>query len=489
MNYILIILGYNAPMRSSVDIEERMTDKVFYDPFTLKLERLLGKDKFCFFRDNDSLHGDRVKKNEQASRLFEKKSSDGIDFASLMNNHRILMLDYGMHHNQIEKELNQLLLGKDNTVLYRKVESAFRAAILFEELANDYLIVHQDAERFLSDQIMYGELLNEWGYNIDLTPLYKRAKQKTDPALSQSLRTGVREANPFRLLLVRTRRLFISMTAVLGNLGEYSPWVTTIDQYAAPFFMHLAWVFFMPRLFVNLYLMGKHLYGGDGKESTVSIWTRFRAQLSRRWVELSNDLGWFVSGIITCFVLTGALLPIGIYVAVAMQAYDLILVSFRAGYEITLLKQLIAEYEQMKQETLIENQQELQTHIDALNARLALECKSLGLGVFNFSVLFIAVLLTIPMMAAISPIIPLVGAALALIITIVTYTGTLYLDAERAKHFNARGKLVLSPSFKSSLASLNSFIITSTEEQNALLSPDNSSAQPTDEPGYSKGPK
>jgi hypothetical protein len=184
-------------------------------------------------------------------------------------------------------------------------------------------------------------------------------------------------------------------------------------------------------------VLGKHLLFPTLSEHDISWQVRLRAQLSRRWVEIANDAAWVTAGLIACFVLTGPLFPMAIILAFTMQCYELALNGSRAIHEYQCMWALENKYLTMRGEA--DNQEDIQAinrYLVHLRNRMTNSKKLLTLNVINFTLLAIAVGMTLPWIVLFSPIIPLVGATLAVLLTIVNYIGSNRLMARNGNQLN-----------------------------------------------------
>src|SRR5690606_981162 len=123
---------------------------------------------------------------------------------------------------------------------------------LLSILYKDYLGNTREALKFDFEYKMidYLSATNSTPMNIEL--------QKAT-YFSQLIRETTGTTNFYRLTLSRLRRLFLALTTISLVDSAYNHTARTIDTFAAPFFSYLGWVFFIPRLFNNLYFTIKHL--------------------------------------------------------------------------------------------------------------------------------------------------------------------------------------------------------------------------------------
>ncbi len=240
--------------------------------------------------------------------------------------------------------------------------------------------------------------------------------------------------NPRRLYFLRERRLLLLLVPIIKDLGHYSSWILWADAYVAPFLTYLNLLFFLPRLVFNVYTLCDNTFNQSKlspQSSNLGPLTRFMAQWNRLWPQLMNDIGWAISGALMCFVFVGCWASFGIYMSVGMQFYDVIMASVRVGIDLTRLNNLA---ENNRSSSLNadgrseEDKHLLSLYLLHLEAAISREKSLLYLALANAAVLFIAVCLTLPVMAAISPWLPVVGAIIAIIMTVINFQGRSYLN-------------------------------------------------------------
>jgi len=107
---------------------------------------------------------------------------------------------------------------------------------------------------------------------------------------------------------------------------------------------------------------------------------------------------------------------VGICLTVAMQAYDALTVSIRAWCDINRLDGLIRQYNDIKQcDPYIEE------YLGCLKERIKYEKRGLAISLANFAVLLIAACLATPAAGVIFPLLPLIGAGMAVMITVINF--------------------------------------------------------------------
>ncbi len=341
-------------------------------------------------------------------------------FEPLMLNHRLLMMQYHALRDEISDELSKK--DRNEPLLIKQVQAALAVAELLECIQQpDAMDTWQALSPLRNDQQSYRQWLEARQFKFSDAPDLTRGISTGDYWFqTKPIREHYDWVNFIRLSVVRMRRAFLLLAVVLNDPNNYGFWLSSIEQYTGPFFAYVAWVFFSPRLVTNLAIMGRHVFFPGDKEAG-SWWDRLQVQLSRRGNEVANDVAWLVNGIMTCFILVGPLLPAAIYLAVMMQCYDFMMAGVRAMHEIACLRDLEMDYLDMRAAAVKRGDRaewkEIDRYLVHLRQRMVQNEKLLYLGVFNFGVLCFAMALSLPFIAAISPIIPLVGAFMAIAVT------------------------------------------------------------------------
>lgn len=246
--------------------------------------------------------------------------------------------------------------------------------------------------------------------------------------------------NPRRLYLMRERRFLVLLIPIIKSFENCSSWIIWADGFLAPFLAYLNMVFFLPRLIFNLCTLFDNVFDEKKMKSEakhLDTLTRFMAQWNRLWPQIMNDFVWAISGVLMCFVFIGTLQPLGIYLSVAMQFYDVVLVSIRLGMDFNRFNQLTAQYKKVTDDPdlpLDARYKDLHPlYCMHLESGMRRERSLLYLAWINAAVLFVAMSLALPFSVAISPLLPLVGAVIALIMTVVNFQGRNYLNTPESK--------------------------------------------------------
>lgn len=341
-------------------------------------------------------------------------------FRPLVENHPVIALEYSIHCTKLARNL----LTQDASKLREQLEAALMMAELLERIYCHYLNVPREVAALVAEQNIYRALLS--------MPL---RNEESSSSFTKPIRDKTASSNWARLFMVRLRRLLIVITPFTQDFDRFRGFVAKMEPLTAPVVVYLSWIFFIPRLFTNILLTGKHLIPGywmSDEEYALGWQSRCRAQAERRWMELANDSVWFSSGLVNCFILTGALAPISFYTGLALQTYDLLLASIRAYLELSRMAVLEEQYLSMLLATdlTLNEIDEINQHLSFLKERRAFESMRLYLSITNNAVLVIAVALALPVFAF-NPIFPALGAALAVLDTVACFAGMKWLETQK----------------------------------------------------------
>jgi hypothetical protein len=358
---------------------------------------------------------------------------EAMDIAFLRRvtqSHIALNFEYSVHcarlaHGFLRKE------KEEEAVLIQEIEAALTMAQLLEHVYQHQLKVPREVERLRRDQVVYRKLLASFA--VDFIDQDQSEIPKVSPS-SKDVRDFIANGNWPRFFIIRSRRLLVSMIPFFDEFSQYTRFVRSIDQYLAPTLSYVAWLYFIPRLTVNLFLLAKHVIPGrwmSDEEMTLGWQDRLKAHLDRRWFELANDVVWFLGGLINCFMFIGVLAPFNPYFSVALQAYDVFLATVRTFVEMGRLKNLKQDYLQMLEEPItIEERTDILNHLRFLEQRIEYEQKRMNLGIINNTILLLAMCVALPVLAF-HPIMPFLAAIVILANTIGVYNATKYLETHK----------------------------------------------------------
>lgn len=174
---------------------------------------------------------------------------------------------------------------------------------------------------------------------------------------SHRIRANTRDWNWARLFFIRLKRVFDALAPLIKSLNTYQVFIKFIDQ-LNPILSYVAWIYYVPRLLVNLFLFVKHSVPGPwmSVEAKQLGFARVKEEWSRRWFETLNDAVWCLVGVMNCFVLSS---PHGMLLIVALYAFDVLMALANAQLHIkkhrTLLR-IVARDRKSKEDRLHEIQ-------------------------------------------------------------------------------------------------------------------------------------
>lgn len=360
-------------------------------------------------------------------------------FEPFVRHHPVLNFEYSVFCTKLAHDI--FALERDptphltNEILVEKIATALILSELLAHLYRHYLTVPREVARLEAEQAIYRNWLNNSYFRF---PQPTKPTTKTAGFFAQKVREKTAQVNWLRLFATRTRRVFATAILIptVRDLNYLYHFISIADQYARPAIAYFSWLFYIPRLIINIVLLLKHLIPGkwmNEEEKKLSFMTRLQGQLQRRWFELGNDSIWFAGSLLNCFVFTGTLAPFGMYLAISLALFDALWVGLRAYIELRRLKELELFYRKKEAaltddehaaelEELKEYQQQLQQYID-------FEWQRLLLNVTSVTCLFFAMCLAFPLIT--NPVIPFIGASLVITITLLTYIKVQLLEKER----------------------------------------------------------
>jgi hypothetical protein len=354
---------------------------------TAILQRLSSNDLKFFTQESGGPRQLTIQGNIECRRLFVKE-------------HRSLELQYRILITQINHDLWQLESGSINRT---QLENARDLALLLEQLYRDYLNEPTSAAIFRNDQRVYQALLNPTS-TVTMEPLTS--------SLSNTIYSRTQNINLPRFCFLRFRRLLMTANPFMQNFDRYYRGVNQLTDMTAPLVNYSGWIFFIPRLSTSLLLIAKHLIPNhtwmSQEEMDLGWRTRLYAQLDQHWSELTNDLVAFPIGIYFCFI---CFTP-NLYLTPLSLLYDAIRGVIRAYREISLLQAIQNDYRSEG-----DNSPESQGYLLHVNARISFEKKCQLVAVSHAILLVVSSVLMLPIYG--NPIVPLLGAALALLSTII----------------------------------------------------------------------
>lgn len=357
---------------------------------------------------------------------------DHTFFEKFIFEHPILDLEY----SALCSRLTHSLFDKTKTLsaqisdeeLTEQVLSALMLSQLLEHIYRYHLNVPREVQRFQNEQLLFQFFLRQNGFTF---PFSDRLAKPPSGLFTRKVRESTAFMNWPRLFSSRIRRLLVTLTAIpqIKMFENFCLLVAFCDKFAAPVLSYFAWLFYVPRLVVNVFLLLKHSIPGfwmQQQEKDIYWLTRLKAQLDRRYFELGNDFVWLIVGLLNCFVLVGALSPAGMYLTITFFLFDALWAGFRAAYELIRIYKLNAEYEKMKEDLLLQDKdassdeiKELESYQKELQQHYSYEKKRLFLSTATMVALFLGLCFAIPAISV--PIVPFIGAFLVVSITLASY--------------------------------------------------------------------
>ena len=344
-----------------------------------------------------------------------------IDILALVTQHDKLMREYNILIGYLE--LKDLAISQE--AMISRMLTARKMSIILAILIEKYIAHPEEAPRFKKDEALIREVLANDVQLID--PWLAIDNHEKNKPFSQKWRQEHPYWNWFRLIILRSKRLLHNLRPFLMNIKSYAATLDPIDKVANPILAQLSWIFFTPRLLFNLgFILNRCIpaLGMPPEERDLPLSIRLKAALIARWFEIANDLVWMVNGILTCFLFIGGLTTVGIFITVGLYWYDVLLSCIRIHTELNHLCKL-------RKDMVMNNEpEELQKQ---LTAQLNFDKRRLAIGLVVNIGLAIAIMLTIPALMLMSPIYPLIGAAMLLAFTILSFVLTKVNDASKPK--------------------------------------------------------
>ncbi|KTD20963.1 Uncharacterised protein [Legionella lansingensis] len=317
-----------------------------------------------------------------------------------------------------------------------QVAAAMMMAELLAHIYRHYLSVPREVKRLLDEQSIYRSVLKKRGYHFD------ESCQDSMPSpgfFSQKVRSTHVILNWPRLFTVRIRRVLTTLILLpeAKKFDHFCRFIIFADRFVNPVLTHLSWLFFVPRFVTNVFLLLEHVIPGswlDSYEKDLPWYIRVQAQLEQCWFELGNDTAWLTGGLLNCFVLTGPLAPVGMYLTISLFLFDVLWAGLRAYIELGRIKGLEVEYANllsyMEQDgTSAADLAELQSLQEYLQQRMQFEHERLMLSVVNTTVLFFGMCFALPLLT--NPLFALIGAVLVLATTCIIYNKVQSLETKR----------------------------------------------------------
>ncbi|NCT56563.1 MAG: hypothetical protein GW760_02475 [Legionella sp.] len=126
----------------------------------------------------------------------------------------------------------------------------------------------------------------------------------------RTIRPMTQQADFWRLLFIRSRRMLLLSTKLVESFETYAAWVNYLDQFMRVLALYQACVL-IPRFVINVIYVARHLLEEVPDDMIVRCW------------EMAYDFGWIMNGVLAAFILVGALAPLAVYLPVLTSSYQL----------------------------------------------------------------------------------------------------------------------------------------------------------------------
>ena len=336
--------------------------------------------------------------------FIETIESKPLDFHHVIRKRAIIMAQYRVYCAHVIRLAQKK--PKDTATLIKELEKTLKMATLLKKIYQ-HLDEHDDINRMSQDKAILLSILFKYQHPLETLPFVFPNLQ---PSLSQQLRSFIAQTNLSRLASIRNRR-FILSCLLFTVFSECRPIVNALEIVTQPFFLHLSWLFFLPRLTLNLLSIIKETIANPwmSNHKHKLPWTiRLEAYMNthRRGYELWTDAVWFVGGIALCFFITSSWLTLRGIIGIAMQVSDVILMTIRSISEIERLMIL--------KNLHIENP----NYLEALEERIRFEKKVSFVAISSNVFMLFSLVTLIPAIATLHPLIPFLGALMAVATTV-----------------------------------------------------------------------
>jgi hypothetical protein len=270
---------------------------------------------------------------------------DPLFYQTLVRFYDLATLEYDTLRNSIQTQAKLPPADINPPELFRKIFIAKEHAKILQHLYKRYINGGQN--RFAEDIRHYDDFLTELsedpnglrGGFLKLKKLMENKRSEIDQFLeklnfSARLRRLHTILNPPRLTLIRTKALMEASS----NMPEVSPEYKRIlkeqrANWADLTFLLAGWVFFIPRLANQVYLLTKHLGKAieDESDERLPILDILALQLLIRGGNIGNDTSWMLSGLFNQFLWIGPLAFVKVFSNIGFASGDLIRSCFQLG--------------------------------------------------------------------------------------------------------------------------------------------------------------
>ena len=351
----------------------------------------------------------------------------------LIQKQLLLHTEYSLHCTQLVLDMMNKKKSKGTQQAIEQIQTALMMAELLEQINHrDYLNVPEKLNKIRLEQKIYRHWLAQQGFQFSAND--QNIKTNRLP-IGKTIRHLTSKMSWLRLFSLRFRQLLITILRSFNDMHGSFRWISIMEEFSKPIVAYFVWLFYVPRLFTELFFTAKHTLPHpwmNSQERNLGLITRLKAQWDERWFFLTHDAAWLSCGLVTCFVLIGALAPVSIYLLCAMQAFDVVLAGIRGYIEISRLQKLKKEYVAIRQQTAAgEQQEQLTDFIHHINRRIEYERSHRNLRIISNSILVLAVALAIPILMF-NPVLPFVGALIAVHVTGATYATLKMLEKKKS---------------------------------------------------------
>ncbi|MFJ1269696.1 hypothetical protein ACD661_14115 [Legionella lytica] len=360
----------------------------------------------------------------------------GVDFyREIIPSHLVLNMEYSLLGQQIRINLSGEKFVSEQQLVEQLISAIFLAELL-EEVYKNYLIVPREVERLRIQKNLYREIL------IELKHPPPQQYGKIEPitvgsSFSQQVRQRTLDVNLYRLLLVRSKRALDVIAALDCSADWYRHIMRDFGHCTDPFLPHLAFLFYAPRLAVNLGLLIKHLLPGfwmGQAEKDLGWQVRLQGQLLRRWFELGNDIAWVGLGYVNGYLLTGAYAPVAAYLSIAFFGYDVILAAIRAYIELNRVYEMRRQYQDLfdSPTTDAAAREEISQQLRVLDQQINFELLRFSSHVATTTGIFLAMACGAPFFATM-PAIAVTGAICLVVICLINFALAPVINQQRPR--------------------------------------------------------
>lgn len=340
-----------------------------------------------------------------------KKKNDSF-FSSLIIKNPLLPIQY---HIQCSHIIHLIHSGVQNTeTILQAAETALVLVTLLEQVYSR-LDEKNDLEKLRYEQAIFRKILSIRYSQFKLKTAVSTEHQSNT---NERIRKLTNHVNSPRKTLNRVWRIFDSIT-LLDEFVVLREWIEPIELMINPVFIHLNWIFFIPRLAINMILLCKHVIANPwmSKQEYALPWTtrlQVHLMINRRWIELAGDFVWCIGNLISCFFCVGTWIFAEVLLSVGLQLFDFLFTCLHVSIEIHRLTTLENEYKAGCANGSISLDR---GYFCALQECIKYE-KNVGyLAIFSHALLFISILTILPVITATMSWAPIAGAALSILTT------------------------------------------------------------------------